>query len=322
MRSCPAPRPSIVPALLAGTVAVFASACSCGEPSLPPPPPPPDSSTGDTSVEETGDTAPPPPCDAPEVEPNDSFQQATLLPVDQIGCGEFASEGDVDNWEFVVDEPTWVTVRAYADAGSAANVALFMSSSSGEVAAGRDGDFEAQDVTLLFPAQPDRYTINVREETSQGGDRYGYELVSTIAKSPVFFDDDGNIIDWVEELEPNDDELMALPLRDGDAILGFSDVPTDPDWYVVTVPPGRHTLTFDIQAYLAGSSGDYRLTLVDEDLEVITTNSNQGPVTIKDPRLVYGSDGDETLYLLVLEEDGVGNPAVWYLLDTRVEADQ
>ena len=285
-------------------------------------PEPSPETTGDTSVASTGDTGPIAACAAPEVEPNDTFQTPSFLPLDQVGCGGFEAEGDFDHWEFVVDQPTWVTVRAYADASSTANVAVLMTSSSGRIAAGRDGDFEAQDVTLLFPAEPDRYTVNVREETTQAGERYTYEVVATIDKSPIFFDDDGHILDWVEETEPNDDAFEAIPLRNGDAILGGSDVPSDADWYTVTVPPGRHTLTFDVQAYLAGSAGDYRLTLLDENLEIITTNDHEGPITARDPRLTYRSEGSELLYLLVLEEAGLGNPAVWYLLDTRVEADQ
>ncbi len=322
MRSSSAHRHPALRTVLAIAVTGVASACSCGEPSLPPPPPPPPETTGDTSVAETGDTGPPLPCDAPEVEPNDTFQTPTVLPLDQIGCGGFQVEADFDHWEFTVDAPTWVTLRAYADAGSTANVAVLMTSTSGDIAVGRDGDFEAQDVTMLFPALPDRYTVNIREETTQAGESYTYEVVATIAKSPVFFDEEGAIIDWVEESEPNDDEVNAFPLRDGDAVLGFSDEPSDADWYTVTVPPGRHSLSFDVQAYLVGSAGDYRLTLLDENLEVIKTNDSAGPVTEKDPRLNYASDGNEVLYLVVIEEASLGNPAVWYLLDTRVEADQ
>ncbi len=323
MRSSPVPRPHLLGTALAVAAGAFATACSCGEPQIPPPPPPDESAaTGDTSAEATGDTAPPKPCDAPEVEPNDTFQTPSELPLDAIGCGTFDVEGDFDHWEFTVDAPTWVTVRAYADAGSTSNVAVLMTSSSGDIAAGRDGDFEGKDVTMLFPALPDRYTINLREETTQAGERFTYEVLATVAKSPVFFDDDGQVLDWTEEPEPNDDELSAIPLRDGDAILGWSDAPSDADWYVVTVPPGRHSLSFDIQAYLVGSAGDYQLTLLDENLEVIKTNENEGPVTYKDPRLEYASDGNETLYLIVLEQASLGNPAVWYVLDTRVEADQ
>ena len=42
-----------------------------------------------------------------------------------------------------------------------------------------------------------------------------YEVVATIDKSPIFFDDDGHILDWVEETEPNDDAFEAIPLRNG-----------------------------------------------------------------------------------------------------------
>jgi hypothetical protein len=301
-----------------------AAACSCGEPSIPPPPTTPPVETGDTSIDMTGDTAPPKECDAPEVEPNDTVLEPSILPTNVVGCGDFSFDGDFDNWRIVVDEPSWLTVQAYADDGSTSDVAIILSSAQTGIAAARDTDEENPGVvTLLFPAEPDTYALNVREEQNKSGERYTYEVIATVSKAPYFEDSDGGIIDWMPEQEPNDIfETEATPLRDGDAILGSSTMPFDIDWYRVSVAPGKHTLDFEIQAYRKGSAGNYRLSLFTEDQQLIDEAVANPGTSSYDPRLVYQSDGDETLYLQVREENNLGNPAIWYMLDTRVEASQ
>lgn len=297
----------------------LSAACSCGEPSLPPPPTTPPQETADTATEMTGDTAPPLPCEVPEVEPNDTVLEPTLLPTDYVGCGGFAFDGDFDNWSVEVLDSSWLSVSVIADEGSVANVAIILSGDESGIAAARDDDEEDPDVHMVFPAQPDTYSINVREEAAKSGERYTYEILASVAKEPLFIDADGLVIDWVDEVEPNDDIPLATPLRNGDAHLGATQQPFDIDWYRVAVPAGKHTLTFEIQAYAKGSAGNFQFVLFSEALEVLERKTGGQPPSRRDPFLRYDSDGDEVLYLQVSEEDNLGNPATWYLLDTRVE---
>jgi len=311
--------------LLLGTC-LWAAACSC----RPEPPLPDDNntteSTADTSdtaeTATTADTGPDAPCDAPELEPNDTVNEPTELPMDRYGCGEFSEQGDFDHWAFTLDEDAWVHVRVQAtNDGSLANVGVILSGEDSDAAAGRDDNEEDEDVEILFPAFADTYTLNVREENAQYGERYTYEVIASKAKDPDFFDDEGNFIDFVDEPEPNDDPLTAPSLRDGDAILGFADEQFDVDHYRVSVPPGRHTLRFEVVAYAEGSVGDFELTLFDEKLDQVKYASSGEVGFERDPILTRNSNGDEQLVLQIRDQEGRGNSAVWYLLLVSITED-
>jgi len=316
------PLTSAVRTVLIGATALFAVACACQDPPLPDD----NTETEDTSdtsdTAPTGDTGPEPLCDAPEVEPNDTVNEPTELPMDVYGCGGFEEAGDFDHWSFTLADDAWIEVRVAAtNDGSLANVGVILSSDSNTVAAARDDNEGDENVDLLFPAPADTYTLNVREESAQFGERYTYEVIASQAKEPDFYTDDGEFIDYVEEPEPNDDPLAAPSLRDGDAILGFSDAQFDVDHFRVSVPPGRHTLRFEIIAYDEGSVGDFEMTLFDEDLESVKT-ARFGEVGFeRDPILQYNSNGDELLTLQVRDEEGRGNSAMWYLLLASITED-
>jgi len=310
-------------ALLVAT-SLWAAACACQDPPLPDPPE--DENTGDTGdtgdTAPTGDTGPDAPCDAPEVEPNDTVNEPTDLPMDHYGCGDFAEASDFDHWSFVLDEESWVSVRVQAtNDGSLANVGVILSGDTTDIAAARDDNEDNEDVEMLFPAPADSYTMSVREENNQFGERYTYELIASKAKEPDFYDDEGVFIDYLEEVEPNDDPLASESVRDGDAILGFSDVQFDVDHFKVSVPPGRHSLRFEVVAYAEGSVGDFELTLFDEELETVKSRLSGEIGFERDPVLNYGSDGDEVLYLQVRDQEGRGNAAMWYLLLVSITED-
>lgn len=315
-------RPWMTPYLLLA-VSAWASACACQDPPLP------DDNdddtdqetTGDTSTTPTADTGPELPCDVPEVEPNDTLNEPTELPMDRVGCGGFDAEGDFDHWAFTFPEDGWLAVRVHAgDDGSLANVAVIVSGNATDVAAARDHNEDDEDVDILIPAPADTYTVNVREEEQKAGERYTYEILASVAKSPEFFDADGAFIDYVDEAEPNDDPATSPALRNGDAILGFSDVQFDVDYYSIAVPPGRHSLDFEVQAYAKGSVGDFVLTLFDSDLNELRTRTSGELGYELDPVLHWNADGDEVLYLQVRDQAGRGNAAMWYLLTTSIEA--
>ena len=300
---------------------LWAAACSCGEPALPAPPPDPDEQTGDTAVTETAETGLELPCDVPEREPNDVPAEANPLPTDDEACGGFGVDGDFDYWLVSVEEPSWLEIRLEGANASLADVGLLVTSESGAIGVGRDDGFEDPDVLLLFPAVPDLYTLAVREEQAKSGERYMYEMLVSVAKSPVFFDAEGTAIDWVDEPEPNDAPTGAPSLRDGDAVLGGASAPFDVDWYQVGVPAGKHTLRFDVQAWNRGSGGNFTLSLFDASLELVRSAAGGANPADLDPVLEYNSAGDEVLYLQVREADNRGNPAIWYLLQTQVETE-
>lgn len=294
--------------------------CSC-KPDLGPNNPNPDPPEEDTDATDSDpvDTAPPPPCDAPEIEPNDTIGQATPLPMETIGCGAWDAPGDIDYFVFDLDEEAWVTVAVAAKAlGSIADAHLVVQAADGS-AMNRVDDEHSTDATLVFPGVPQLYTIQLVEQNLQGGsDRYFYEVVAAVTKPPV---------EWtVLESEPNDSPGEALDLADGDVVYGDMADPTDSDWFRIIVPPGKHTVRVEVMGYQLGSAGDFALLYYDEDVEPLPHGCNNcvvhGPLGAqgKDPAFEWQSAGDEILYVRLFEVEGRNGSAIWYSLHVTLEA--
>lgn len=294
-----------------------AAGCHCRpDPSVPDDSdPPPD--TGRTVP--TADTAPEPACPTPESEPNNTAVDADVLTVDVDACGWFQAPNDPDFWAFDVVTEDWLGVWADArENGSLANPGVFLQG-PGFVVQRDDGD-ETADARLLFPAPTGSYTITLREQGFQGEDdgRWFYDLQATVQKAPRL---------WTTvELEPNDARTDGTPLAHGDAAFGVIADPDDEDWYAVTVPTGRHTVTAWIDAFAMGSPTNARLYLRDADgvsPGCGSTNAgcqfDRGPIGFEtDPWLEHTSEGDEVLYVRVVPEDDRGSPIHWYVIELSV----
>lgn len=317
-------------ALVLGLSALL-TGCTC-RPALPTPTETTETdteTTGNTGT--TGDTAPPPPCPVPEIEPNDSVTEPGALPMERRACGTIDAPLDLDVWEFTLEDDSWLAVEVEASSGSIADMNLLLTPDQGSWAATRADDPESKDTHLLFPAPAGVYTVTVSEQTFQGGERYGYDLLVSESKAPV---------DYTRaEVEPNDTQAAAEVISDGDVVLGTIDgngALADLDWYRISVPAGKHTLTVDLDAYDLGSAADLTVYLYDQALNPLPIGCRDPcgvPTCVPcafeggirgvefDPLASYDSVGGETLYVQVLEDASREGPASWYAMTIRLEGE-
>ncbi|MEZ4318081.1 MAG: hypothetical protein R3F61_11275 [Myxococcota bacterium] len=291
----------------------------------------PDPSVPDTDADDTSrprdtapeDTGPEPPCALPESEPNNSGPEADLLPLEIEACGQFRAPGDSDFWSVELTEESWLGIRVDArENGSFANPAVVLSATDGLAVLRSDGS-ETADVHLLFPTVARDFTLLVLEENQQGdvGQRYFYDVIATVQKAPR---------EWTRvELEPNDARADAVPVLDGDAVFGVIEDNDDGDYYRIDVPVGRHTLRVSVDAFDMGSPADTVLYLQNAAgmSPICPTSAGcvfaRGEVGFeRDPSFEFTSEGDETLYVRVLPETGLGSPVHWYVLDVALEGSE
>lgn len=315
---------------LAVGMALVWAGCQC-RPS-PPPRTDPDTDPPQTTAEtgNTGDTGPTPPCDIPEIEPNNSVNEPTALVLERRACGIIDAPLDLDVWSFS-HEGSWLEVELDA-AENAFTDPTFVLTPVGDVwAASRADDPESVNATLRFLAPAGDYKLAVSDQDFNGGERYGYDLLVSEAKPPV---------EWNRtEVEGNDIFDQAETVVGGDRIYGTMDndppVP-DLDFYVITVPAGKHTLKIDIDAYDGGSSANLTVYLYDQAFDKLPTGCKDPcpasddtctPCALKggvvglelDPFGEYDSPGSEIVYIQVLEATDQEGPANWYVLSIDLE---
>jgi hypothetical protein len=297
-----------------GLLAVVGTGCSRCTADLPDPPIE-ESAREDTAGEtgsETGQVDEPP-CDVPESEPNGTEDEAGSLPLDRVGCGVFGAQLDQDLWRIAFPQEGWVAFYVEARAiGSKADPDLTLQSAQGQFAL---VDGFGEDPTLVFPTQPDEFTVMLADHLSgsPGGPDYHYEILATWAKEPVSWnrqeDDAGN--DLFESAEV---------LGSGDRVLAWVDSTLDTDWFMLDIPGGKHTVTLSVEAYAHGSAGNFKIVTFDEDKNRLQTWYFGEMGFELDPWARWTSSGDERIYLRVIEESGrYGRPA-WYLLAASLES--
>jgi len=264
----------------------------------------------------TGDTGAPPPCAAPEVEPNDSSGEATVLPFERTGCGQLVA-GDRDVFAFEVVDAGWVALEVERASGSVADLEVAIDGPDG-LRIDKMDDSESTDVTLRFQAALGDHVAIVSEQNGQGGERFTYEVLVSEAKAPVEWDrtesEPNNTGDQAELV--SDAQVAIYGTLDGNAELA------DRDWFELSIPGGEHALHIDVEAFAHGSAGDVRVEVRDTDGNLLRTFADEriGGVLEKDPRGTYRSPGDETIRLQVLEQDGFEGPGHWYVLKLAREA--
>jgi hypothetical protein len=255
-----------------------------------------------------------------EEEPNNSIDSSTVFLTESLGCGEFGAPLDLDFWTFELPSDGWLGIRVdAASIGSAADVQVIVSSDVG-VSAARVDNPEHNDVDLLFPAVVGTYDLLINEENQQGGeDRFPYEVLVTAAKAPVTW--------TVTDPGTNTNAGAALRVVSGDEIFGqVADLFSPEDWYAIEVPPGRHLLTLDVDAYALGSPGDFSVWLYDDRLEALPEGCRVCEITgglgggDLDPYFEYTSSGNETVFLTIRDVEGRAGPAYWYWIGLTLEA--
>ncbi len=289
-----------------------------------------DTDKTDTEVDtiETGadteDTAPPPPCAYPEIEPNNSVSgsNATLIERENWACGNLAY-ADFDHFQFEVDEESWIKVDVDAVVmGSAADPYMALTSSDGDRLTVYS-DSDSTDPLAVFPVDgAATWTIMLKDPTSADpGDDYHYRLMASVTKAPVIWTheesyDAGETLPW-------DNGQGVMEIEEGMVVLGGLDYILEHDWYVFQTPPDKHQIEVEIVAFSEGSPTNATLKLYDEDgamngvpLETVYTGLTAYDL---DPLLDRSSDGDETWYLAVRDQDGSAyGPGYWYTIEVRV----
>lgn len=265
----------------------------------------------EATATETEDTYEPP-CDVPEVEPNDNAGSATPLPLDRVGCGAIDEELDLDYFGFTLTEDDWISVRidAYSLA-SRADVALTLTSDGGESAVLYDS-LGTTDVELVFPALADDYYALVTEQNAEGSAYHDYEVLVSVAKEPLT---------WETEETDNESFAGAMFLTDGITVFGWLSDDDDADWYAIEIPPGKHSVVVDTQAWRYGSAGNFEFTVYDEEQDTLFRIDDDGGRGV-DPVLDETSEGDETWYFRIKDEHGQGGRAYWYVLDVSVTGEE
>lgn len=266
--------------------------------------------TADTAVE---DTAPEPPCDFPEVEPNNSFDDASVFEIEHKACGEWSQPYDADFYAFTLPADDWLLVRASAESlGSRGDAIIVLADPEGNAVEVRDMD-DHPDPYVVFPGSAGEYTVLITDEDNQGAeDGFFYELVAGTAKQPTSWDH--------EETEPNDDESQAMAINTGWEIYGRLDDADDQDWFRLHLPVGKQTVTFDVDGKEFGSAGDFGMRLYDAAGDQLEDAWYGADGVAWDPFLEYTSSGDEDVWLRVVDSTQRSGPAYWYVLKVSVEA--
>jgi hypothetical protein len=302
--------------------------CQCRYDPPDPTDPPPETPTGTTGT--TGDTGPAAPCAWPEVEPNNSVLEPTLLGMEQRGCGTIEAPGDQDHWAFTLEEDAWLEVEVDQGNGSIADMSLYLEKKGDDWSAARNDDPESLDATMLFLAPAGEYVLRTSEQDFAGGERYGYTVLVSEAKAPVTWtytetEPNDTLGDVSQEANANAENLsglLALGPLDVYATMSGNGALPDQDWFVLTVPSGRHTLTVDVEAFDYGSSADLTVTLWNDDLTDKIKEYNGGiPGLELDPEGTYDSSGDELVFIQVTEALGIESPANWYVLKLVLEGE-
>ncbi len=317
----------LTPWLIAASFVGCKSCIGCVDPDMPSDPNQPH--IGDTSPEDSGDTGetappedttPPPPCDVPEVEPNESPDEAFTVPLESTACGSFQERGDSDRMIIPAEDAQWIRIDVDAAAiGSSANVSFALTAwESGEYAMIVNRTFE-EDPWIVFPVLGDAaYDVTLYEESGQGGDDLEWELLASEDKAPV---------DWtVQESSNNNLCKNAQTIKAGDVVLGWLDEDFDYDWYHVEVPSSVDKInwTFQIEAYTKGSPLASRLSVwyvmvFDlDDVDFLATSFEDGDTNNRDPKIELSTEGEGDLYLVVQKPSLTSDPSAsafhWYTL--------
>lgn len=300
-------------------LAVLAAGCQC-QPTIPPPadePDPPPQSTAETA--QTGDTGPPKPCEVPETEPNNGLDTPNVVALETTACGTISQPLDIDYWGFS-HAGSWLEIELDAADGSFINPTFLLTPVGDTWAARREDDTESVDATLRFLAPAGDYRLAVSDQGFNGGERYTYDLLISEAKPPAV---------WTrEELEPNDEATLAEIVTGGETLYGTmsgNGAYPDYDYYVITIPSGKHTLKIDVDAFDVGSSANLTVYLRDEALDYLpegcTNCALAGgiPGVELDPIGEYDSNGSEIVYIQVREAGSQEGPANWYVLAIELE---
>lgn len=313
-------------ASLAIAAVAWCSGCQCGPGPIVDDPDDPvveESPVDDTELE-VDDSGPEPPCQQPEVEPNNSFDEANELSMERQACGEFQTVVDADFWTFTLTEPAWLGVEVDAfRLGSEADVSVAISSAETGVSAGINYYHGTPDVFVHFPSPPGTYDVLVRQTVGafggQGeGPRFFYELIATSSKPPL---------DWQLDEAANESLEAAMPVLSAASpapVRVFATLSTlaDQDWFRVDVPAGRHRLQARVLAHEYGSMGNFMIERYRTSGQ-LAARATDGQIGWEaDPWMEVRTVAAETMLFRVIEEAGSYGLPMWYVLELSLVEDE
>jgi len=235
---------------------------------------------------------PPLPCGNTEVEPNDSWLYADSLGMTDQICGVVDPTADEDFFTFTAT--AWTQIDFDIDAevdGSLLYSMLRIWDDDGATLLfeSTDDGYGGEDAVayIVFPDAGTFYA-SVSDEDGLGGFDYFYTL-NTTASSPCD----------VIEVEYNDEPATADEFYVGDTVCGYVDtylVFQDYDYFVFWAYAGE-TWTFDLDAYMIGSTLNAQLTLLDTDGSTVLYLDE--PTWPDDPYFDYTFAYDGWYYVLV-----------------------
>lgn len=256
-------------------------------------------------------------CAVDELEPNGSLASALALTLEARACGRFQNPLDLDFWSFNLAADHWLSVEVGAQGiGSDARPVLLLSSAAGEEAA-VDATWTQADPRLVFPAKAGGWTMLLSESTASGDEtHYPYELLLSEVKEPVTWD-------LAEPEGANDSLEAAAPVTSGQRLFGGIQSRWDMDWYALRVPAGKHAVSVQIEAFSAGSAGDFTLSVFHgaaaESATVLAHVLTGAQGDEADPSAILSSMGGETLWVRVWEAHEQFGPATWYVFSATLE---
>ena len=253
-------------------------------------------------------------CAAPEVEPNDNPQMATILPLERRGCGTIDPPLEADVFEFELTRPSWIALYVDAESiGSRADMSAIVNAIDAGETAQVSLAPDTLDVRMRWPAVPDTYMLLLTEIGGLGGEEYYYDVLVSEVKEPV---------SWTaneDDVTGNDSAAQAEAVADGDRVFGSIENNFDIDWYAIDIPAGKQTVRVGLDAWAYGSAGLFRMVQFDSDLNDEARSPALGVPWTDDPYIERTVVGPETWYIKIVELTNRGGRPYWYVLDVSVE---
>lgn len=310
------------------SLAIACNGCVACLPDVPNPSDTPETSEPSEEVEDTADTASDtaeeiPPCPIMEVEPNNNYDEAQIVLLENWICGDANDEFDLDNYAFVFPEESgWVKLWGRGqDIGSLSDLLLTLD--QGTNTAVSVAQLGTTDPLLIVPANnSDVLYATIYDQYGGVGEENFYELLISQVKAPVEFNATED-----DDFGANNSPSGATEVFNGTRIFGQTSTNTDTDWFKISLPEGQEVrLTLSIEAFAHGSPLDPIIYLYPEgafqssDVGYVAVRNNAtGNVNNLDPTLSYTIEDGGDWAILVKSNSTGGSNFHWYVMDVFVE---
>ena len=174
--------------------------------------------SGDTADQETGDPTNNLRCPQVEEEPNDNYEQAKDIELEQWLCGDFEKLIDVDNYRLTIAEDGWLKIWGRA-ASIGSTTDLMVTIKEGYDIAPYTDSYGSTDPQMIVPVTAGgEYFASMQDQYNGYSDTHLYEVMFSIAKPPVEYNSlEGENAD---NIGLNNAPENAITVEDGDVLFG------------------------------------------------------------------------------------------------------